>query len=134
MGVSVETSHLSQSSSSAAPPPRSPAQILASLDNDDDDDGVSAQDMENRIHSLEERNAKLLGEYEQLRQQRLRMGLQASPAPTMTLPPSPPVAAAVIPQSPSSTASSNEDADMVAEAKLLRVHKGRLEARMQILE
>lgn len=32
------------------------------------------------------------------------------------------------------TRSGNSDQDMVAEARLLRQHKGRLEARMQILE
>ncbi|KAF7254183.1 Utrophin [Varanus komodoensis] len=58
-------------------------------------------------------------EYEQLKEQHLRRGINA---------PSSPPDMAVSPQHTS------EDAELIAEAKLLRQHKGRLEARMQILE
>lgn len=57
-------------------------------------------------------------EYEQLKEQHLRRGLPVG---------SPPDSVA----SPHHTA---EDSELIAEAKLLRQHKGRLEARMQILE
>lgn len=58
-------------------------------------------------------------EYEQLKEQHLRRGIN---------PLAPPPDSIVSPQHAS------EDAELIAEAKLLRQHKGRLEARMQILE
>lgn len=58
-------------------------------------------------------------EYEQLKEQHLRKGINALSSPPDL---------AVSPQHTS------EDAELIAEAKLLRQHKGRLEARMQILE
>lgn len=58
-------------------------------------------------------------EYEQLKAQQLTRGLS---------PPSSP------PDSLASLHHTSEDAELIAEAKLLRQHKGRLEARMQILE
>lgn len=63
------------------------------------------------------RNLKI--EYEQLKAQHLGRGLS---------PPSSP------PDSLASLQHTSEDAELIAEAKLLRQHKGRLEARMQILE
>lgn len=58
-------------------------------------------------------------EYEQLKEQHLRRGINALSSPPDS---------AVLPQYTS------EDAELIAEAKLLRQHKGRLETRMQILE
>lgn len=57
-------------------------------------------------------------EYEQLKEQHLRRGLPVGSPPDSIV-------------SPHHTA---EDSELIAEAKLLRQHKGRLEARMQILE
>ncbi|XP_062344089.1 dystrophin isoform X4 [Cinclus cinclus] len=61
----------------------------------------------------------LQAEYERLKQQHEHKGLSPLPSPPEMMP--------VSPQSP-------RDAELIAEAKLLRQHKGRLEARMQILE
>lgn len=57
-------------------------------------------------------------EYEQLKEQHLRRGLPVGSPPESIV-------------SPHHT---SEDSELIAEAKLLRQHKGRLEARMQILE
>lgn len=57
-------------------------------------------------------------EYEQLKEQHLRRGLPVGSPPDSVV-------------SPHHT---SEDSELIAEAKLLRQHKGRLEARMQILE
>uniref|UniRef100_A0A8C3YVV7 Dystrophin n=1 Tax=Catagonus wagneri TaxID=51154 RepID=A0A8C3YVV7_9CETA len=61
----------------------------------------------------------LQAEYDRLKQQHEHKGLSPLPSPPEMMPTSP--------QSP-------RDAELIAEAKLLRQHKGRLEARMQILE
>lgn len=58
-------------------------------------------------------------EYEQLKEQHLRRGINALNSP---------------PDSAVSPQHTTEDVELIAEAKLLRQHKGRLEARMQILE
>uniref|UniRef100_A0A3B3CHW7 Dystrophin n=1 Tax=Oryzias melastigma TaxID=30732 RepID=A0A3B3CHW7_ORYME len=62
---------------------------------------------------------KLQAEYERLKKAHDRKGLSPLPSPPEMLPMSP---------------QSTRDAELIAEAKLLRQHKGRLEARMQILE
>uniref|UniRef100_A0A8B9K2Q7 Dystrophin n=1 Tax=Astyanax mexicanus TaxID=7994 RepID=A0A8B9K2Q7_ASTMX len=62
---------------------------------------------------------KLQAEYDRLKKAHDHKGLSPLPSPPQMLP--------VSPQSP-------RDAELIAEAKLLRQHKGRLEARMQILE
>uniref|UniRef100_A0A2I3N3N2 Dystrophin n=1 Tax=Papio anubis TaxID=9555 RepID=A0A2I3N3N2_PAPAN len=64
-------------------------------------------------------SANLQAEYDRLKQQHEHKGLSPLPSPPEMMPTSP--------QSP-------RDAELIAEAKLLRQHKGRLEARMQILE
>jgi len=64
-------------------------------------------------------NRNLQAEYDRLKQQHDHKGLSPLPSPPEMVP--------VSPQSP-------RDAELIAEAKLLRQHKGRLEARMQILE
>ena len=75
-------------------------------------DAEQREELEAMIRELEEENATLQAEYERLRSK----------------------------QTPDSTpedgvhGSRQPDCDMIAEAKLLRQHKGRLEARMQILE
>uniref|UniRef100_Q5GN48-4 Isoform 4 of Dystrophin n=1 Tax=Sus scrofa TaxID=9823 RepID=Q5GN48-4 len=61
----------------------------------------------------------LQAEYDRLKQQHEHKGLSPLPSPPEMMPTSP--------QSP-------RDAELIAEAKLLRQHKGRLEARMQTLE
>ncbi|XP_053146646.1 utrophin isoform X4 [Hemicordylus capensis] len=93
--------------------PQSPAQILKSVEKEE------RGELERIIADLEEEQRMLQVEYEQLKEQHLRRGINSlSPAPD----------SAVSPQHTS------EDAELIAEAKLLRQHKGRLEARMQILE
>ncbi|XP_038612990.1 dystrophin isoform X1 [Tachyglossus aculeatus] len=93
--------------------PRSPAQILISLESEE------RGELERVLADLEEENRNLQAEYDRLKQQHEHKGLSPLPPPPEMLP--------VSPQSP-------RDAELIAEAKLLRQHKGRLEARMQILE
>ncbi|XP_066600960.1 dystrophin-like isoform X2 [Prorops nasuta] len=85
--------------------PRSPIQVMAAID------AEQREELETMIRELEEENATLQAEYESL----------------------------LLKQTPGSTPEDGHgarqpDCDMIAEAKLLREHKGRLEARMQILE
>uniref|UniRef100_A0A8C8RUT9 Dystrophin n=1 Tax=Pelusios castaneus TaxID=367368 RepID=A0A8C8RUT9_9SAUR len=93
--------------------PRSPAQILISLESEE------RGELERILADLEEENRNLQAEYDRLKQQHDNKGLSPLPSPPEMMP--------VSPQSP-------RDAELIAEAKLLRQHKGRLEARMQILE
>ncbi|XP_077342532.1 utrophin isoform X4 [Lithobates pipiens] len=93
--------------------PQSPSQILKSVEREE------RGELEQIIADLEEEQRILKIEYEQLKAQHLGRGLS---------PPSSP------PDSLASLQHTSEDAELIAEAKLLRQHKGRLEARMQILE
>ncbi|XP_056423347.1 utrophin isoform X3 [Hyla sarda] len=93
--------------------PQSPAQILKSVEKEE------RGELERIIADLEEEQRNLKVEYEQLKAQHMKKGLS---------PPSSP------PDSLASLQHTSEDAELIAEAKLLRQHKGRLEARMQILE
>ncbi|XP_068124423.1 dystrophin isoform X5 [Hyperolius riggenbachi] len=93
--------------------PRSPAQILISLESEE------RGELERILSDLEEENRNLQSEYDRLKEQHDHKGLSPLPSPPEMMPASP--------QSP-------RDAELIAEAKLLRQHKGRLEARMQILE
>uniref|UniRef100_A0A7N4Q1I4 Dystrophin n=1 Tax=Sarcophilus harrisii TaxID=9305 RepID=A0A7N4Q1I4_SARHA len=93
--------------------PRSPAQILISLESEE------RGELERILADLEEENRNLQAEYDRLKQQHEHKGLSPLPSPPEMMP--------ISPQSP-------RDAELIAEAKLLRQHKGRLEARMQILE
>ncbi|KAM4797278.1 dystrophin [Rhinophrynus dorsalis] len=93
--------------------PRSPAQILISLESEE------RGELERILADLEEENKNLQSEYDRLKEQHDHKGLSPLPSPPEMMPASP--------QSP-------RDAELIAEAKLLRQHKGRLEARMQILE
>ncbi|KAF2368021.1 EF-hand domain type 2 [Trinorchestia longiramus] len=97
---------LSSGDGAALPVPRSPLQVMAAVDADQKDE------LEQMIRELEEENQALQAEYEQLR-------LQQEPG-----------------DSPQSSGGSplRSEAEMLAEARLLRQHKGRLEARMTILE
>nr|XP_006984491.1 utrophin isoform X1 [Peromyscus maniculatus bairdii]XP_042118217.1 utrophin isoform X2 [Peromyscus maniculatus bairdii]XP_042118218.1 utrophin isoform X3 [Peromyscus maniculatus bairdii] len=92
--------------------PQSPAQILKSVEREE------RGELERIIADLEEEQRNLQVEYEQLKEQHLRRGLPVGSPPESIV-------------SPHHT---SEDSELIAEAKLLRQHKGRLEARMQILE
>ncbi|XP_034030182.1 dystrophin isoform X5 [Thalassophryne amazonica] len=107
--------HYCQSLNQGSPlsQPRSPAQILISMETDE------KGELERVLNDLEQENRKLQAEYDRLKKAHDHKGLSPLPSP----PEMPPV-------SPQST----RDAELIAEAKLLRQHKGRLEARMQILE
>uniref|UniRef100_UPI00358F8806 dystrophin-like isoform X3 n=1 Tax=Myxine glutinosa TaxID=7769 RepID=UPI00358F8806 len=105
--------HYCQSLSGESPgsQPQSPAQILISLENQE------RSELERILRDLEEENRSLQNEYERLRRKQEKEGL----GPLLPMPPSMP------PESP-------RDSELIAEAKLLRQHKGRLEGRMQVLE
>lgn len=90
--------------------PKSPLQVMAAVD------AEQREELEAIIQDLEEENATLQAEYERLR-------LKQTPSTT-------PDDA----QNSIGNASGGQGQDLMAEAKLLRQHKGRLEARMQILE
>uniref|UniRef100_A0AAQ4PPR1 Dystrophin n=1 Tax=Gasterosteus aculeatus aculeatus TaxID=481459 RepID=A0AAQ4PPR1_GASAC len=107
--------HYCQSLNQGSPlsQPRSPAQILISMETEE------KGELERVLNDLEQENRKLLSEYDRLKKAHDRKGLSPLPSPPEMLPASP---------------QSARDAELIAEAKLLRQHKGRLEARMQILE
>uniref|UniRef100_A0AAZ3SCB1 Dystrophin n=1 Tax=Oncorhynchus tshawytscha TaxID=74940 RepID=A0AAZ3SCB1_ONCTS len=107
--------HYCQSLNQGSPlsQPRSPAQILISMETEE------KGELERVLNDLESDNRKLQAEYDKLKKAHDHKGLSPLPSPPEMLPASP--------QSP-------RDAELIAEAKLLRQHKGRLEARMQILE
>uniref|UniRef100_A0A8K9XGM4 Dystrophin n=1 Tax=Oncorhynchus mykiss TaxID=8022 RepID=A0A8K9XGM4_ONCMY len=107
--------HYCQSLNQGSPlsQPRSPAQILISMESEE------KGELERVLNDLESDNRKLQAEYDKLKKAHDHKGLSPLPSPPEMLPASP--------QSP-------RDAELIAEAKLLRQHKGRLEARMQILE
>ncbi|XP_022530476.2 dystrophin isoform X3 [Astyanax mexicanus] len=107
--------HYCQSLNQGSPlsQPQSPAQILISME------GEEKGELERVLGDLEQENRKLQAEYDRLKKAHEHKGLSPLPSPPQMLP--------VSPQSP-------RDAELIAEAKLLRQHKGRLEARMQILE
>ncbi|XP_049613877.1 utrophin isoform X8 [Syngnathus scovelli] len=92
--------------------PQSPAQILQAVEREE------RGELERVIARLEDEQRSLQREYEQLKEQQRR----GTPAAT--------------PWQSEGTASATQpdEADLLAEAKLLRQHKGRLEARMHILE
>lgn len=89
--------------------PKSPTQIVMALD------AVEKEDLEAELLKLEEENRDLQEEYERLKSIRDQTGL---PSDSESSPSGP----------------QNRDSELLAEAKLLRQHKGRLEARMQVLE
>ncbi|XP_064628408.1 dystrophin-like isoform X4 [Lineus longissimus] len=89
---------------------KSPMQIMLAIDTE------QRGELEAMIKDLEEENRTLQAEYDRLRQAR-QDGEDESYV-----------------HSESDAEVSSRDAEMIAEAKLLRQHKGRLEARMGILE
>lgn len=89
--------------------PRSPLQVMAAVDALE-----QREELEAIIRDLEEENATLQAEYDRLRSKQ---------TPTSTPD-----------DTQNSVENSNRGQDLMTEAKLLRQHKGRLEARMQILE
>ncbi|XP_047244031.1 utrophin isoform X9 [Girardinichthys multiradiatus] len=91
--------------------PQSPAQILQAVEREE------RGELERIIARLEEEQRALQREYEQLKQQHGQRGATAATSW----------------ESEGQSTHPNE-ADLLAEAKLLRQHKGRLEARMHILE
>ncbi|KAM4529492.1 utrophin isoform 3-T3 [Fundulus diaphanus] len=91
--------------------PQSPAQILQAVEREE------RGELERIIARLEEEQRALQREYEQLKEQH---GQRGAPAGT--------------PWESEGQSTHPDEADLLAEAKLLRQHKGRLEARMHILE
>nr|XP_020444880.1 utrophin isoform X3 [Monopterus albus]XP_020444884.1 utrophin isoform X3 [Monopterus albus] len=91
--------------------PQSPAQILQAVEREE------RGELERIIARLEEDQRTLQREYEQLKEQH---GQRGAPAGS--------------PWESEGPSSHPDEADLLAEAKLLRQHKGRLEARMHILE
>ncbi|XP_057306952.1 utrophin-like isoform X3 [Hydractinia symbiolongicarpus] len=87
--------------------PKSPSQILAALDID------QQQDIDERIRGLEEEHQALQSEYSRLKEIRTNSSENGSQC---------------------NGTDGVRDAELIAEAKILRQHKGKLEARMQILE
>ncbi|XP_055923871.1 dystrophin, isoforms A/C/F/G/H isoform X8 [Eupeodes corollae] len=97
--------------------PKSPVQVMAAMD------AEQREELEAIIRDLEEENANLQSEYQQLSTKQTQSlttpdeGTNHSPLGGLSL-----------------GSDADQGQDMMAEAKLLRQHKGRLEARMQILE
>ncbi|XP_029281706.1 LOW QUALITY PROTEIN: utrophin [Cottoperca gobio] len=91
--------------------PQSPAQILQAVEREE------RGELERIISRLEEEQRSLQREYEQIKEQHGQRG--------------PPAGG---PWDSEGTFTHPDEADLLAEAKLLRQHKGRLEARMHILE
>ncbi|XP_054474756.1 utrophin isoform X1 [Anoplopoma fimbria] len=91
--------------------PQSPAQILQAVEREE------RGELERIIARLEEEQRSLQKEYEQLKEQH---GQRGAPAGS--------------PWDSEGSFTHPDEADLLAEAKLLRQHKGRLEARMHILE
>ncbi|XP_030556514.1 dystrophin, isoforms A/C/F/G/H isoform X6 [Drosophila novamexicana] len=97
--------------------PKSPVQVMAAMD------AEQREELEAIIRDLEEENANLQAEYQQLCSKQQSgtpdesNGMQHSSSSMTGL-----------------SSQGEHGQDMMAEAQLLRQHKGRLEARMQILE
>ncbi|XP_050086069.1 dystrophin [Anopheles aquasalis] len=114
---SASTKSRSAGNGSAAP--KSPVQVMVAME------AEQREELETMIKELEEENANLQVEYEKLKAKKLCTPI-TTPDEGYKTPTSATSAAASL--------SSTGGSDMVTEAKLLRQHKGRLEARMQILE
>ncbi|TNN68468.1 Utrophin [Liparis tanakae] len=91
--------------------PQSPAQILQAVEREE------RGELERIVARLEEEQRSLQKEYEQLKEQH---GQRGAPAGS--------------PWASEGSFAHPDEADLLAEAKLLRQHKGRLEGRMHILE
>ncbi|XP_053672403.1 dystrophin [Anopheles nili] len=112
----------STSNSNGGGAPKSPVQVMAAME------AEQREELETMIKELEEENANLQVEYEKLKAKKSCTPIttpdEGYKTPTSS-------SNAII---SSVTTASTGGSDMVTEAKLLRQHKGRLEARMQILE
>ncbi|XP_050330314.1 dystrophin, isoforms A/C/F/G/H isoform X6 [Bactrocera neohumeralis] len=103
--------------------PKSPVQVMAAMD------AEQREELEAIIRDLEEENANLQAEYQQLCSKQNSTtpdadgGMQHSTS-----------AMGGLAAGANAGGQGEHGQDMIAEAKLLRQHKGRLEARMQILE
>ncbi|XP_011184957.1 dystrophin, isoforms A/C/F/G/H isoform X5 [Zeugodacus cucurbitae] len=103
--------------------PKSPVQVMAAMD------AEQREELEAIIRDLEEENANLQAEYQQLCSKQNSTtpdadgGMQHSTS-----------AMGGLAAGANGGGQGEHGQDMIAEAKLLRQHKGRLEARMQILE
>ncbi|KAM7360346.1 dystrophin isoform 7-T9 [Cochliomyia hominivorax] len=100
--------------------PKSPVQVMAAMD------AEQREELEAIIRDLEEENSNLQAEYQQLLTKQSTTpdetsGMQHSNSSVGGL-------------AQGANATGEHGQDMMAEAKLLRQHKGRLESRMQILE
>ncbi|GAB6025091.1 hypothetical protein CHUAL_010524 [Chamberlinius hualienensis] len=98
----------------SVPVPKSPAQIMVAID------AEQREELEFMIQGLEEENKTLQAEYERLRaSHHCQLGAQALVNDDIAF---------------AQSGGVGKEAEMLAEARLLRQHKGRLETRMQILE
>lgn len=97
--------------------PKSPLQVMAAVD------AEQREELEAIIQDLEEENATLQAEYERLRSKQTPITTPDDIAQNASIGNAGGVGGA-----------GGQSQDLMAEAKLLRQHKGRLEARMQILE
>lgn len=95
--------------------PKSPLQVMAAVD------AEQREELEAIIQDLEEENATLQAEYERLRSKQTPITTPDDAAQNATI-------------GNAGAGPGGQGQDLMAEAKLLRQHKGRLEARMQILE
>ncbi|XP_058056258.1 dystrophin [Anopheles bellator] len=103
--------------------PKSPVQVMVAME------AEQREELETMIQELEEENANLQAEYEKLKAKKITTPITTPDEGYKT-----PTSATNVSAALSSTVSSTNGSDMMTEAKLLRQHKGRLEARMQILE
>ncbi|GFN77848.1 dystrophin, partial [Plakobranchus ocellatus] len=101
---------------------KSPMQIMMAVDAD------QKQELETMIRDLEAENKTLQAEYDRLRQ----AAAQRAEIPAQILTPEEEAEAKT--KSGGNTEHPQSTEEMLAEAKLLRHHKGRLEARMRVLE
>lgn len=104
--------------------PKSPVQVMAAME------AEQREELETMIKELEEENANLQAEYEKLKATKKSTPI-TTPDEGYKTPTSASNTASAV---PSTASAAGGGSDMVTEAKLLRQHKGRLEARMQILE
>lgn len=95
--------------------PKSPLQVMAAVD------AEQREELEAIIQDLEEENATLQAEYERLRSKQTPITTPDDIAQNTSI-------------GNAGGGAGGQGQDLMAEAKLLRQHKGRLEARMQILE
>ncbi|XP_065582815.1 utrophin-like isoform X3 [Artemia franciscana] len=95
--------------------PKSPAQLIAAIDQS------HKEELESMIRELEEENASLQAEYERLRgHQSPSLSMSSTSDPNQSL--------------DGIVLTTDTEREMLAEARMLRQHKARLEARMNILE